>query len=111
MVIFTKGRVDMANIEDAALSEQASREREAFFDSQERIALMADVATELTESKMGVRDLALIREAILSVIDDGDPSFKTRPYWSFWNDNEDFANRQRLDFADAVQAYIVERVK
>ena len=52
-----------------------------------------------------MNDNQALRAAILDVIDEGDPDYRTPdPQWCLWHENEDFANRQRLDFADRVQA-------
>lgn len=65
------------------------------------------------ESKMAVPDLALIRRAILSVIDDGCTceSGEKHP-WELDGDPQEssFENEQRLRFADAIQKYIVDRL-
>lgn len=48
-----------------------------------------------------------LRDAVLDVVDEGDPANKRR--WELDNDNEDFedfVNAQRLDFADAVVARV-----
>lgn len=66
------------------------------------------------DSKMTVGDLALIRAAILTVIDDGDgcaagAEYSRKP-WLIDHENEDLANDQRLRFCDAVQRQIVAHV-
>lgn len=62
---------------------------------------------------MTVQDLALIRRAILRVIDDGDPKrhdghgrFCNR--WQLDDTNEDIANAQRLDFCNRVQELVTQ---
>lgn len=65
----------------------------------------------MTESKISIHDLVTIREAILDQIDDGP---KGRERWHFYEDDvtsENGANADRLDFCDAVQAFIVARLK
>lgn len=103
-----------------------------------RTALMADVATELTDerdlmedaarltesddkvnsmlgagplarpSTMTVRDLAAVRVAILTILDDGCncESGEKHP-WEFYEDMDGL----RMRFADAVEKYLVEQVK
>lgn len=64
-------------------------------------------------SRINVHDLTLIREALLSVIDDGDPKPrdpKLRKDWLLYSVNETIANDARLRFCDAVQRYIVARI-
>ena len=55
-------------------------------------------------STMTVHDLALIRAAILMVIDDGKWRFYADESWT-----EPLAINQRLDFTDAICKYIVDR--
>lgn len=106
--------------------------------NNERTALMADVATELTDerdlmedaarltesddkvnsvlgagplvrpSTMTVRDLAAVRIAILTILDDGCncESGEKHP-WEFYEG----ADGLRMRFADAVEKYLVEQVK
>lgn len=71
-------------------------------------------------STLTVHDLALIRQAVLTVIDDGDPrtprdTKSGKPMWckdwQLYRPNEDEANDQRLRFAAAIERYIIERVK
>ena len=61
------------------------------------------------ESTMNVRDLALIRRAILSVIDTGCDKHWQQP-WLLNADDEALANDERLRFCDAVQSYITREV-
>lgn len=50
-----------------------------------------------------------IRRAILSVVDEGDQVLLAE--WNFYDKHsDDFSNAQRLDFADAVQAYLDKEV-
>jgi len=51
-----------------------------------------------------INDLALIRVAILSVVDRGCP-------WLLYAADEALANQERLDFCDAVANYITDRAK
>lgn len=70
-------------------------------------------------STMTVRDLALIRQAVLTVIDDGDPRTPKdskgnpiwSPQWNIYSANEAVANAARLRLVNAVQQYIVAHVK
>ena len=66
---------------------------------------------------MTVKELALVREAILDTIDKGDPERACAPHcdihatpWDFYS-NESEADSQRLDFCDAVQSRILELSK
>lgn len=128
--------------------ERCDRARRLFND--ERIALMADVATELTDerdlmedaarltesddkvnsvlgagplvrpSTMAVHDLAAMRVAILTILDDGCncESGEKHP-WEFYEDmdglhnldafTDEMATEQRMRFADAVEKYLVEQ--
>ena len=61
--------------------------------------------------KLNAGDLAELRAIVLRVIDDGDPH---RPEggngWQMYEDedvSEDYADSQRLDFCDAIQAAVV----
>lgn len=50
---------------------------------------------------MNVNDIALMRMAILEVID--------RREWALWDWREDKANAARVDFCNAIQEWCVER--
>lgn len=72
-------------------------------------------------SRMDVRDLGMMRRAILTVIDDGCncDSGEKHP-WEFYEDTkdlddhdaftEDMANQQRLRFCDAIQSAILKEI-
>jgi len=63
--------------------------------------------------------IVAIREALATVIDDGDPTTPTdtrgNPIWcrdwQIYARNEDVANEQRMRFADAVQEILTKRVR
>jgi hypothetical protein len=65
---------------------------------------------------MSVHDLAAVRRAILSTLDDGDPTVPNtgcplwNPAWRLYAADEDDANAQRLAFCDAVSEYIISRL-
>lgn len=71
-----------------------------------------------TQTHWTLSHLVDLRSAVLSIIDAGCTCLDETHPWEFYEDpdqdnpdafTEDGANQNRLRFADAVQAYIVER--
>ncbi len=61
------------------------------------------------ESGINVHDLARIRRAILTVIDDGCQKHWGQP-WLLNADDEALANDERMRFCDAIQNYITREL-
>ncbi len=59
-----------------------------------------------------IHQLSELRSAILTCLDDGDvKSGRMDRRWMLYDDDEDVANEQRLDFCDEVAGIIIKRIK
>lgn len=95
--------------DNATVYSQAEKDRNLLQGKWIEVEAPAATSEPRGLARLDAAGLAELRAIILTVIDDGDP--KTRLPWALdptFKDLQDFANTQRLDFCDAIQAAIVK---